>query len=105
MFDLGFQEILVVLIVALLVFGPKRLPELARTIGRGMGELKRSLSGVKYEFEREMEESGLDRAARDARADLNKLAAEVREAGRDALERREPKEAAAGEEKEETPHG
>jgi sec-independent protein translocase protein TatB len=41
--------------VALLVFGPKRLPELARNMGKGMGRLRRALFEVKDEFQREME--------------------------------------------------
>jgi sec-independent protein translocase protein TatA len=42
----GPLELLVILIVALLVLGPKRLPEAARSVGRGMRELKDSLAGV-----------------------------------------------------------
>lgn len=41
----GPLEILVILVVALVVLGPKRLPEAARSVGRGMRELKDSLSG------------------------------------------------------------
>jgi len=51
MFDLGTQELIVIFIVALLVFGPKRLPELARTLGRGMNELRAALRGVKDSIE------------------------------------------------------
>ena len=40
MFGIGIQEFGLILVVALLVFGPKRLPELARTLGRGMGEFR-----------------------------------------------------------------
>ena len=43
MFDLGIQELIVVFVVALLVFGPKRLPEIAKSMGKGIGELKRAL--------------------------------------------------------------
>jgi sec-independent protein translocase protein TatB len=46
MFDLGMQELILIFIVALLVFGPKRLPELGKTIGKGMRELKAALRGV-----------------------------------------------------------
>jgi sec-independent protein translocase protein TatA len=42
----GPLELIVILIVALLVLGPKRLPEAARSVGRGMRELKDSLAGV-----------------------------------------------------------
>lgn len=38
MFGIGIQEFGIIVVVALLVFGPKRLPELARTLGRGLGE-------------------------------------------------------------------
>jgi sec-independent protein translocase protein TatA len=42
---IGPSEIIILLIVALLVFGPKRLPEMGRSIGRGMREFKSSISG------------------------------------------------------------
>ena len=42
----GPLEIMVILVVALLVLGPQRLPEVARSVGKGMRELKDSLSGV-----------------------------------------------------------
>lgn len=51
MFDLGTQELIVIFIVVLLVFGPKKLPELARTLGRGVNELKSALRGVRESIE------------------------------------------------------
>jgi Tat protein translocase TatB subunit len=56
MFDLGIQELIVIFIVALLVFGPKRLPELGRTLGKGMAELRKALHGVKEQMDAEMNE-------------------------------------------------
>jgi sec-independent protein translocase protein TatA len=44
-FGISWPEILVLLLVALLVFGPKKLPEMGRSLGRGMREFKDSISG------------------------------------------------------------
>ncbi len=51
MFDLGIQELILVFAVALLVFGPKSLPELSRTLGKVVRDLKLALRGVKDSFE------------------------------------------------------
>ena len=49
-------EIIIILVVALVVFGPQRLPELARAIGKVMHELNRSMQDVKAKIEAESEE-------------------------------------------------
>ena len=54
MFDIGFAELLLVGIVALLVLGPERLPGAVRTAGLWIGRIKRSFSAIKAEFEREI---------------------------------------------------
>lgn len=54
MFDIGMQELLVIFLVALLVFGPKRLPELGKTIGKGMAEFRRAMSGIKEQMNSEL---------------------------------------------------
>jgi sec-independent protein translocase protein TatA len=46
---IGFPEILLLGLVVLLVFGPKRLPEMGRSMGRGMREFKDSISGDKHD--------------------------------------------------------
>ncbi len=54
MFDIGFSELLLVGLVALLVFGPDRLPGAARVAGLWVGRLKRSFNAIKTEVEREL---------------------------------------------------
>ena len=44
-FGIGVWELLILLLVVLLVFGPKRLPEMGRSLGRGMREFKESITG------------------------------------------------------------
>jgi len=51
--SLGPQEIVLILVGALILFGAKRLPELGKSLGQGMREFRRSLSGVAEEPEKE----------------------------------------------------
>lgn len=54
MFDVGFQELILIGVVALLVVGPERLPKLARTAGLWLGRARRVLGSVKAEIDREL---------------------------------------------------
>ena len=54
--QIGPLEILVVAVLALVVFGPERLPEMGRSLGKGMNQLKRMASEVKSEFDLSLEE-------------------------------------------------
>jgi sec-independent protein translocase protein TatB len=54
MFDIGFPELLIVSIVALLVIGPEKLPDTVRTIALWIGRLRRSLANIKMELENEL---------------------------------------------------
>ena len=55
MFDVGFSEILVIAVVALIVIGPERLPKVARTMGHLFGRMQRYVNDVKADISREME--------------------------------------------------
>ena len=55
MFDLGFSELMVIALVALVVIGPERLPKVARTIGHLAGRLQRYVADVKADINREVE--------------------------------------------------
>ncbi|ADR37655.1 MULTISPECIES: Sec-independent protein translocase subunit TatA/TatB [Oceanithermus] len=49
--NLGMPEILVILVIVLILFGPKKLPELARGLGQSIREFKKGASEIKQEFE------------------------------------------------------
>jgi len=72
MFDIGFSEIVVIAVVALIVIGPEKLPKTARTLGHLFGRLQRYVSDVKADINREME---LD--------ELRKLQTQVQSAARE----------------------
>ncbi|MCA1790177.1 MAG: Sec-independent protein translocase protein TatB, partial [Thioalkalivibrio sp.] len=55
MFDIGFWEIMIITLVALLVVGPERLPGLAREIGRFVGKARRFVNSVRSDIEQELQ--------------------------------------------------
>ncbi len=59
MFDVGFWELLIIGVIALIVLGPERLPELARTIGLWTGRARAAFYSVREEVEREINTDGL----------------------------------------------
>lgn len=59
MFDIGFSELMVIGVVALVVIGPERLPKVARTAGHLMGRMQRYVADVKADINREVEMSEL----------------------------------------------
>ena len=72
MFDVGFSEIVVIAVVALIVIGPEKLPKTARTLGHLFGRLQRYVADVKADINREMELE-----------ELRKLQQQVQSAARD----------------------
>ena len=54
MFDFSFSELMVIMVVALIVIGPERLPKVARTMGHLWGRAQRYVNGVKADIERDM---------------------------------------------------
>jgi TatA/E family protein of Tat protein translocase len=56
MFGIGFQEMLIILVVVLIFFGPKRLPDLAKSMGKGIAEFKKASEEVKRGIDEAMKE-------------------------------------------------
>ncbi len=52
--SLGMQELILIFIIALIVFGPRKLPELGRSIGRGIAEFKRASNEIRNAWEEEV---------------------------------------------------
>ena len=61
MFDVGFSEIILIMVVALVVVGPERLPKLARTAGLYLGRMRRMVASVKADVQRELAAEDLKR--------------------------------------------
>lgn len=71
MFDISFPELLLILLVALLVIGPERLPRVARTMGMWVGRARAVFNSVRRDIEREAKLDELRKAERDFRKDLD----------------------------------
>lgn len=69
MFDIGWLELIVIGIVALIVVGPKDLPQMFRTVGRFMGKMR----AMAREFQRSMEEAADQSGLKEATSDLKKM--------------------------------
>src|SRR2546423_15588324 len=89
MFDIGFSEIVLIGVVALVVIGPERLPKTARTLGHLFGRLQRYVNEVKADINREMELDELRRlreqvkgAANELQQSVASVASEVESGGR-----------------------
>lgn len=85
--NLGPMELFIILVIVLVLFGAKRVPEIGASIGKGIREFKRSVTDVERQI-REPERE--ERLERDIRAN-ERLQAGPRETGRDDDDRPEPK--------------
>ena len=84
MFDIGFWELAIIGIVALLVIGPERMPEMVRTIGQWAGQFQRLISTLKREIEAETRSDEYKLLNKEFLNEDKKFKAMVRHATRDA---------------------
>jgi sec-independent protein translocase protein TatB len=96
MFDIGFSELLVIGVVALIVIGPEKLPRMARTVGVLAGRLQRYVADVKADINREIEleelrkmRDSMQQAASDfqssVQSELNKTESELNKSVEDVV--------------------
>ena len=73
MFDIGWSEILVIAIVAIIVVGPKELPAMLRTFGRTLGTLRRTANDFKRQFDEALREAERDAGLDETRKSLQSI--------------------------------
>jgi sec-independent protein translocase protein TatB len=88
MFDVGFSELIVIALVALIVIGPERLPRVARTLGALLGRAQRYVNDVKADIQREVDldelkdiRSTFQDAAKSVQQSVNQVGEELQSAG------------------------
>ncbi len=67
MFGVGMSELLMILVVALIVLGPQKLPEIAKALGKGFAEFRRASQGLRDALDTQAEKSGFTGAFREVR--------------------------------------
>jgi sec-independent protein translocase protein TatB len=72
MFDIGFSELVLIGVIALIVIGPERLPEVARTVGKYVGRMRRFVNKVRDDIDREIRQEEI-RDALKRNADINEI--------------------------------
>ncbi len=65
--SIGFPELMLIFVIALLLFGPRKLPEIGRSIGRALGEFRRASNDLKRTIEEEVATEDLRQVGRDVR--------------------------------------
>ena len=70
MFGIGTTELLVILLVALVILGPKKLPQIARSLGKALGEFKRVSTDVKHKIDQEVDNLEREEKTQKAKSEL-----------------------------------
>ena len=83
MFDVGFSEIVVIMVVALVVIGPDRLPTVARTMGKWWGRMQRYVNRIKMDVASSMELEELRELERKIKAEADALERSVQQVSND----------------------
>ena len=87
MFEGSFWELSLIFVLALVVFGPERLPGLARTVGLWVGKMRATLRNFNEQIERELAAEEMKRAAAAARGGVESAVASVKRAADEVVKR------------------
>jgi sec-independent protein translocase protein TatA len=77
MFGIGGGELIFIMFIALMLFGSDRIPEIARTMGKAMAQLKHATNDLKSEIQKGAEANGLDQTFRDLGANFTDVTANI----------------------------
>ena len=68
--NIGFPELLIILVIALLIFGPKKLPEVGRSLGKALREFRKTSDEIKEKFEEEIQADEFKEIKEDIEKDI-----------------------------------
>lgn len=77
MFGIGGGELVFILFVILMLFGSDKIPDIARTLGKGMAQLKNATDDIKSEIQKGAEANGLDQTFKDLHGNFNDVTANI----------------------------
>jgi Tat protein translocase TatB subunit len=75
--NIGFPELLIILILALLVFGPKKLPEVGRSVGKALREFRRTSDEIKGRIEEEINKSEIKTVQEDIQKSIDEIKEDI----------------------------
>jgi TatA/E family protein of Tat protein translocase len=74
--QIGFPELMIIFLIALLVFGPKKLPELGKSLGKGLKEFRRATDDLKSTWQEQMKD--VERSVEEVKTTVNEAANEIK---------------------------
>jgi sec-independent protein translocase protein TatA len=74
--QIGFPEIMIIFLIALLVFGPKKLPELGKSLGKGLKEFRRATDDLKSTWQEQMKD--VEKSVEEVKTTVNEAANEIK---------------------------
>lgn len=77
MFGIGGGEIVFIILIALMLFGSDKIPEIARTLGKIMAQLKNATNDIKSEIQKGVEANGLDTSIKELKSDFTDLGSSI----------------------------